>query len=399
MKVLVVTWGWRTHFNHLVPHVWALLAAGHDVRVACPADLTPVVTGAGLPAVPVGARLDFTAVAGRQVARITDEPDDPTDPAAPVDSVDTRPPSVTVGGVAHTYAATMLPDLVAFGRWYRPDLVLHEQNNLGAAVAAAALDVPSVRVLWGPEFPLRMDRDVVLGPLAAPYGVAPSEVPLTGTLTLDPCPPPMQVPLAGPHRPVRFVPYNGVAAVPGWLREPAGRPRVALSQGTLMPLFGSGFDLRAGLDAFAALDVEVVLTRDREPDEALPSNVRWVSGLALHLLLSTCAAVVHHGGAGSTMTAVACGVPQLVLPRVGDQHVNAERVAVTGAGTALPVERARPDAIRDAVASLIHDAHWRTAATELRRRNDERPAPAAVVEHLTRLATTRDARQLEISHD
>ncbi len=394
MKVLVVTWGWRSHVNHLVPHVWALRAAGHDVRVACSADLTPAVTGAGLPAVPVGERLDFTEVAGRQVARITDEPSDGDGRA------DIRPPTVTIGGVAHTYAAAMLPDLVAFGRWYRPDLVLHEQNNLGAAVAAAALGVPSVRLLWGPEFPLRVDRDAVLGPLAEPYGVAPSEVPLTGTLTLDPCPPPMQVPLTGPIRPVRFVPYNGVAVLPGWLRGPADRPRVLLSQGWMMPELGLGaFDLRAGLLALAELDVEVVLTREPEPGQALPPNVRWVSGLAHHLLLPTCAATVHQGGAGNTMTAVACGVPQLVLPRVGDQHFMAERVAVAGAGAALPADGARPDTIRDAVASLIHDPHWRAAATELRRRNDSRPAPAAVVEHLTRLATTRPARQLETAHD
>lgn len=398
MRVLVVTWGWRSHVNHLVPHAWALRAAGHEVLVACPADLTGVVTGAGLPAVPVGALLDFTTVAGSQVARITDEPGGPSRPGEP-DEPGTRPPSVTVGGVAHTYAAAMLPELVAFGRWYRPDLVLHEQNNLAAAVASAALDVPSVRVLWGPEFPVRIDRDAVLGPLAAPYGVAPAEVPLTGTLTLDPCPPPMRVPLPGPHRPVRFVPYNGVGVVPRWLRRPADRPRVLLSQGWLMPLLGLGdLDLRAVLGALAELDVEVVLTREPEPGRALPSNVRWVPGLAHHLLLPTCAAIVHQGGSGNLMTAVACGVPQLVLPRIGDQHFNGERVVVAGVGTALPAELARPDAIRDAVAALLHDPRWQAAATQLRRRNDDRPAPAAVVEHLTRIAT-RPARPLEITHD
>lgn len=391
MKVLVVTWGWHSHFNHLAPHVWALLAAGHDVRVACPANLTEVVTGAGLAAVPVGAWLDFPAVASGQVARIADEPGD---------SGDALPPTVTVGGVAHTYATAMLPELVAYGRWYRPDLVLHEQNNLGAAVAAAALGVPSVRVLWGPHFPVRLDRDVVLGSLTAAYGVTPSQVPLTGTLTLDPCPPPMQVPLAEPHQPVRFVPYNGAATLPGWLRGPADRPRVALTRGTLMPLLGfDAFDLRSTVHALAELDIELVLALEREPDQTLPPNVRSAPGLAHHLLVPTCAAVVHHGGAGSMMTAVACGVPQLVLPRVGDQHFNAERVVIAGAGLTLPAERAQPDQIRDAVAALIDDTRWQAAATQLRRHNDSRPSPAAVVEHLTRIAATRQARHLENAHD
>ncbi|MFG2043819.1 nucleotide disphospho-sugar-binding domain-containing protein [Dactylosporangium sp. NPDC048998] len=399
MRVLVVTWGWRSHLNHLVPHAWALRAAGHDVRVACPADLTEAVTGVGLSAVPVGERLDFATVATGQIARIRDEPGDSGGPERGP-AGDSLPRSVTVGGVAHTYAATMLPDLVAFGRWFRPDLVLHEQNNLGAAVAAAALGAPSVRVLWGPDFALPMDRDAVLGPLAEPYGVAPSEVPLTGTLTLDPCPPPMQVPLTGPHRPVRFVPYNGVAVLPRWLRGPAGRPRVALSQGTLMPRLGFGaFDVRATVAALADVDAEFVLTVEPEPGQVLPSNVRPAPGLAHHLLLPTCAAVVHQGGAGTTMTAVACGVPQLVLPRVGDQHFNAERVVVAGAGAALQAERARPDAIRDAVIGLIGDARWQAAATQLRQRNDARPAPAEVVGHLTRLAGTAPVRRLERAHD
>nr|BFE57621.1 glycosyltransferase [Dactylosporangium thailandense] len=393
MRVLVVTWGWRSHLNHLVPHAWALRAAGHDVRVACPADLTEAVTGVGLAAVPVGPRLDFATVATGQIARIRDDPG-----GGPAGGA--LPRSVTVGGVAHTYAATMLPDLVAFGRWFRPGLVLHEQNNLGAAVAAAALGVPSVRVLWGPDFALPIDRDAVLGPLAEPYGVAPPEVPLTGTLTLDPCPPPLQVPLAGPHRPVRFVPYNGVAVLPRWLRGPADRPRIALSQGTLMPRLGfAAFDLRTTVAALADLDAEFVLTVEPEPGQVLPPNVRAAPGLAHHLLLPTCAAVVHQGGAGTTMTAVACGVPQLVLPRVGDQHFNAERVVAAGVGAALPAERARPDAIRDAVAELIGDPLRRAAAARLRRRNDARPAPAEVAGHLTRLARTAPVRHLERAHD
>jgi vancomycin aglycone glucosyltransferase len=46
------------------------------------------------------------------------------------------------------------------------------------------------------------------------------------------------------------------------------------------------------------------------------------------------AGVVHHGGAGTTTTAAVAGVPQVVLPQIGDQPFWATRVADLGIGVA-----------------------------------------------------------------
>ena len=46
-------------------------------------------------------------------------------------------------------------------------------------------------------------------------------------------------------------------------------------------------------------------------------------------------AVVTHGGAGTTLGALAFGVPLLVLPQGADQYANAERVVAAGAGRQL----------------------------------------------------------------
>ncbi|MEJ3653047.1 nucleotide disphospho-sugar-binding domain-containing protein [Actinomycetes bacterium KLBMP 9759] len=394
MKVLVVTWGWRSHLYPLVPLAWALRSAGHDVVVAGPPDLVGAITDAGLPAVPVGGLLDFAEVAAGQVGPVADGP---SVEGADRGGVDGLPPTITADGVAFRYAAAMLPELVDFGRFHRPDLVLHEPGNLAAAVAAAALRVPSVRLLWGPDHGtrLRLDVDAVLGPLVGGLGLGraldPADVALDGTLTLDPCPPPMQVPLPVTTLPIRFVPYNGTAVLPGWLRRPSQRPLVCLTRGTLMAAMGldTRFDLVGAVRALAELDVTVVLALSGVDltGVALPADVRVCTGaLALHLLLPRCAAVVHQGGAGTTMTAAACGVPQLVVPAVADQHFNAERVVRTGAGTALPVERAGPGAVRDAVAALLADPGRQAMASELRRRSDARPAPSATVPHLEQLA-------------
>lgn len=45
------------------------------------------------------------------------------------------------------------------------------------------------------------------------------------------------------------------------------------------------------------------------------------------------AAVVHHGGAGTTATAARAGVPQIIVPHYFDQYYWAERIHRTGLGT------------------------------------------------------------------
>lgn len=54
------------------------------------------------------------------------------------------------------------------------------------------------------------------------------------------------------------------------------------------------------------------------------------------LLLPRVAALVHHGGAGTTLTALAAGTPAVVVPHLGDQAWHARRVGDLGAGVAAP---------------------------------------------------------------
>ena len=231
----------------------------------------------------------------------------------------------------------------------------------------------------------------MIGPLAAPYGV-PAEVSLTGALQLDPVPAPMQVPLPGPSRPIRFVPYNGPAVLPDWLRHPADRARVCVTAGTMMAGAGltGGLDLAGIVRAVADLDVEVVVVLDRAQQRGLgqlPANVRLADApLALHLLLPSCAALIQQGGAGTTMTALACGVPQLILPQVSDQHFNGERLAATGAGHWCSPADADAGAVRDLVGELLGNGPCRAAAELMRERVQQRPTPAAVAAELADLA-------------
>jgi UDP:flavonoid glycosyltransferase YjiC (YdhE family) len=75
----------------------------------------------------------------------------------------------------------------------------------------------------------------------------------------------------------------------------------------------------------------VLLTRHREHvPPSLPPGVIHVDFAPFSQLLPRCAAVVHHGGAGSLSQGLAAGVPHLVTPMAHDQPDNAERLERLG---------------------------------------------------------------------
>ncbi|MEO6504303.1 MAG: nucleotide disphospho-sugar-binding domain-containing protein [Jatrophihabitantaceae bacterium] len=402
MRVLVSSWGWRSHFYPLVPLAWALRSAGHEVLVASQPSMTEVIVGAGLPAVGVGDDLDFTEVFRGQIGRVATMSERASGAATP----GALRPAVTSDGGVVRFAAAMVGDLVAFGREFAPDLIVFEPQNLAAAVTAAALGVPGVRQLWGPDetTQLDLDRDAILGPLAAQVGVRPDDIQPAGSLMLDPCPPGMQVRLVGPSQPVRFVPYNGASVLPDWLRTPPERPRVCLTWGTVMATLGvnPALDLAAVIAEVASLDVELVLALHPAQHAGLtdlPGNVRLArTPLALQLVLPSCQAVIHQGGAGSMMTALAAGVPQVLVPLVGDQHLNAERLVAIGAGRSLPERSARPADVRRLVAELLGGAPERRRAAEVADQVRAMPSPAQIVEVLERLCSTTRTGSLSGAH-
>lgn len=78
-------------------------------------------------------------------------------------------------------------------------------------------------------------------------------------------------------------------------------------------------------------------------DGPLPEGVIAIEAVSHATLFPRCAAVVHHGGAGTTTTAGRSGVPQLVVPHIADQFYWARRV--TQLGVSVPaMTRRRLDA-------------------------------------------------------
>jgi len=70
-------------------------------------------------------------------------------------------------------------------------------------------------------------------------------------------------------------------------------------------------------------------------------------------LFPRCAAVVHHGGIGTTAKALASAAPQLVLPLAFDQPDNASRVRRLGVGASLGPRHRNGERLAQALAKLI----------------------------------------------
>ncbi|MBP2473499.1 glycosyltransferase (activator-dependent family) [Crossiella equi] len=426
MRVLFASIAEKTHFLGMVPLAWALLNAGHEVRVATQPEMVGTVTGAGLTAVPVGRDHALYRVTGMQRSLELD--------VELFDLAQDRPEELTwdrlrwghrqvVGWWWRLVNEPMIDDLVAYARCWRPDLVVWEPISFAGPLAAEAVGAAHARFLWGADVFTRMrghylrvkaeqpaDRreDVFqdwLTRRGAPYGVEYSERLLTGELTLDYVPESLRLPLDTRTQPIRYVPYNGTSVLPRWLWTPPERPRVCLTLGTAASERLGGFPLPVGdiLRALGRQDVEVVATVPEALRPALgevPANVRLENFVPLGQLVPTCSVVIHHGGNGSYQTCLLNGVPQLVLPSLFDAPLRAERLAAQGAGLVIPGAGATGGDVAAAVARLLAEPAFARAAAALRREVRDMPSPAEVAAALPGLLAAsrrRDAAQASAS--
>lgn len=101
----------------------------------------------------------------------------------------------------------------------------------------------------------------------------------------------------------------------------------------------------------------VLLTphRDQVPLDLPPSILRQ-DYVPLRRLLPRVAALVHHGGIGTTAEALRAGTPQLVVPLAHDQFDNAARVTALGVGAGLHATRLNADRLAKRLMQLTDNA-------------------------------------------
>ncbi|ONI61204.1 hypothetical protein ALI44B_12055 [Leifsonia sp. ALI-44-B] len=409
MKVLLTTFGVKTHFFSMVPLAWALRVAGHDVRVAVQPALVPAVTNAGLTAVAVGSDVELrfpTVESAEHQPFGTIDFDRFYDP-----TVDTDDLIGMFTVLVPTYIASandpMVDGLVDFARTWRPELVVWEPMTWAGAIAAQACGARHARLLWGPDVLGRAlaTLDERLAPLpdahrddplrewlrwtAERAGVSYDAALSCGHWTMEVEPPMFRLDTGLDTMTVGYVPYNGPAAVPAWIAESRhDRPRVCITLGVSAreDPKQAAVDIEQTLRAVAALDVDVVATvsaAQRDALGAVPRNVRLEEFVALDVLLPVCDVVVHHGGAGTWSTALRHGVPQVILGHTWDAVLKAKMLEREGAGRYLPPTGPAAQTSA-AVAQLLDSPAARERALELRSASRDQPTPASAVRDIER---------------
>lgn len=371
MRVLVVSAPLPGHLLPMLPLADALWNSGHEVLVASGGDALAGGTG-NLPAIDVARNVRFGRIAATAMV---------THPVTARAELAGRGGDRGVRSVFGPVNEELADALVTVVAQWRPDVVVHEPLAASGALAAARHDVPAV-LLENNLFPGRELVDATLG--ARTMQRALWRHGMTGlpdpAVTLTIAPASLVGQRAGlPMRPGEPDREPEPDALPGWLRAPSERPRVLVTRSTVSGP-GRGDPQHAAVRAADGLDCELVLVRPTaRMTRRMPGGVRGVGWVPLPDVLPGCAAVVHHGGAGTVLAALAAGIPQLAVPGAGDRRHNAELVAARGAGLAGPVT---PEAMQ----RLVHDGELAATARAVRSEIEAMPPPQARVDAIAALA-------------
>lgn len=369
MRVLFVSPPGICHFFPLVPLSWAFRLEGHEVRYAF-AEHTDDAANAGLHVVDVAPGYDKFAVAAEnpeQMAKMVSERLEDLNDFAPLLAEANRP---------------MVDRLVALAQEWRPELVIYEQIATAGLIAAAKVGATAVQHNVGFARTNGVHRSILkhLADVLDRYRIA--EVP-EPRVVVEPVPPSM---LKGEPEgwSARFVPYNGGRVLPDWLSERQDRPRVAVTLGTLAAEMTGLGAAETIIRTAPEVDADFILALgdvDLSDYGELPPNVRQVGWVPLTVLLESCAAIVHHGGGSTTLTALEAGIPQLIVPTHGDQPINGDAVQDRGIGLTASV----PEVDAALLRKLLEDKGFNTSAAEVRAEMRSLPSPLSLVPRLAEL--------------
>jgi UDP:flavonoid glycosyltransferase YjiC (YdhE family) len=323
VRVLFTTTGHSGHLLPLVPLAWACERAGHEVAVAVHVPRIDAVKRVGLTA--RGVPVSPDEAWGPLMSRLPGHPQSEGDAA------------IIAEGFAAIGAGGALPGVVEVVGDYEPDLVVHECYEFAGPIAAERAGIPVARVALG----LASTEDWV-DALAAPgvaelrraAGLPEAAASPRRSALLSLVPPGLDDGRAERFRDVRPA---APPSLPAWWSN-ADDPLVYLTFGSVtgsLPFFPALY--RSVLEVLAPMPIRVLLTFGRDADpaglEPLPANAHAEPWVAQDEVLPHAAAVVSHGGYGTTLGALTHGVPLVLLPLfAGDQWRTSRRIAQLDAG-------------------------------------------------------------------
>jgi len=240
----------------------------------------------------------------------------------------------------------------------RPDVLVCDIQLAGASAAASSLAVPTATICavlfqawyheWGAYALGGESTDDVQARTALTLALTPAE------LDFDAGPVPENVLYVGPvSDPEPVPPFEE-----SW---PVGNddPLVVVSFSTVYQR--QEVALRLVVDALADLPVRALLLAGESLDGPAPERIQvrsWVPHPAVMPRASLC---ITHGGCGTTQSALAHGVPLLVMPHMYEQALNGHRVSELGAGKLVPADASAAE-IRANVVEVLAEPSFRAAA-------------------------------------
>lgn len=378
MRVLVCTTAGAGHFGPMVPFAEALRRAGHDILVAAPQSFAPVVERAGLAhhgladADPEELQAIFAGLSG-----------------LPQEEAGAIVISEVFGRIDTTAS---LPGVEAVVDQWHPDLVLRESAEFASYLVAESAGIPHVHVAIGVGSFDETARKVVEPSLTA-LGAAPGLESLWSAPTVTLVPESLEAAATTQGGVSRYrddTAGDGAGPLPDWWPG-SSEPLVYVTFGSV----AAGFGLFPGLylavvEALAEVPVRVLLTVGDagDPQElgAVPGNIHVERWWAQKNVMPHAAAMVGHGGFGTTLLGLASGLPMVVMPLFADQPDNAQRVESVGAGIVLEGGEAAAASLPGALQRLLSDSSYRSAAQRIAGDIAQLPPVAASVPFLEQTA-------------
>lgn len=393
MRILITTFGTRGDIQPYVAFAGALRDRGHDVTLAVPEGFRDLVAGVGVGMHPAGSRM-LT-----MLQEIMPELSGPRD-------------ALRTLGVMREAMGEHIEEQWAAARAAAPDLIVYHPKCLAGPHIAEALGVPGVLSIPLPfytptrAFPIPFAGGASLGGWGnrASYAFTRMATVMYGGMInefrsriglgrigrfADPLrnPDGTPVPVLYPYSrhvvpvPADFPPSAHVTGYwflppdPAWTPDDrlagflaAGEPPVYVGFGSMG--FGKGADERrdAVLGALEANRLRGIVATGwggLRAGDAPSDEVLVVDAVPHDWLFERVAAVVHHGGAGSTAAGLRAGRPSLICPFLGDQPFWGARVSAAGAGPApLPAKRLAAG-LAQRLGDLVRDEGYRRRAAEL----------------------------------
>lgn len=371
VRVLVSAVPALGHVLPLLDLAEALQIAGHDVRFATNAESHAVIGGAGLR--PVSAGMSHADMVAERRRRWPE--------------TDAQPASVWATQMwAQIMAPSTLEDLVARMDEWPPDIVVHDEGEYAAPVAATRAGIPWITHGWGsplrPVGELAELEDLASGLWDSRGLRVPAAAGLYAHALVSPCPPMLQShpPGASVLWPIRPRPLEG--------RGPQLRADAYVGFGTVPSFANARSELGAAVRACTSRGMKVVVTAPGEElrrelagiDEHLVDALEFVS---LTSLMPSCKVVICHAGAGTVIASLAAGVPLLLVPRGAPSQARMAN-ACHRAGVGRRCDSAGLDA---ALNEVMNDPEITAAAASAARQIAALPAAAALVARVESLAS------------